>query len=46
MVENTIRLDLNKGTVRRDIAEFPEKMLDGAFEAVMQAVRFMVGLAF
>lgn len=28
----SLRLHLNKGTIRQDIAQLPEKMLDHAFE--------------
>lgn len=38
-------LDLNKGTVKRDVAEIPNKMLEGAFEAIMDVAYLMLGIA-
>ena len=38
-------LDLQKGTVKQDIAEVPNKLLEGAFEAIMAAAHLMQGLA-
>lgn len=37
-------LDLEKGTVKQDITEIPNKMLEGAFEAIMAASQLMKGL--
>ena len=32
----SLRLDFNKGTVKLDLAELPEKMLDAAYEELLQ----------
>ena len=41
----TIRLDFSKGTIKQDLAELPEKMLEGAYEAIDEAADLIVGLA-
>jgi hypothetical protein len=41
----SFQLDLAKGTVKRDIAEIPNKMLEGAFEAINEVADLMVGFA-
>lgn len=41
----SLKLDLMKGTVKQDIAELPEKMLDFAFEVLMDRARLMQGIA-
>jgi hypothetical protein len=41
----SIHLDLEKGTVKRDIMEIPDRLLDGAFEALMDVAHLMAGLA-
>jgi len=38
-------LDLDKGTIKQDVAEIPNKLLDGAFEAILEAAHLMQGLA-
>jgi len=40
-----IKLDWFSTTVKEDLAKLPEKMLDGAFEAINQAADLIVGLA-
>lgn len=42
---NTIRLDLFSTTIKEDLAKLPEKMLEGAFEAINEAADLIVGLA-
>lgn len=44
MVE-TIRVDATKGTVRQDLAILPEKMLEAAYEELLQQAYLMRGLA-
>lgn len=41
----SLKIDLAKGTVKQDIAELPEKMLDFAFEVLMDRARLMQGIA-
>lgn len=41
----SLKLDFTKGTVKQDIAELPEKMLDFAFEVLMDRARLMQGIA-
>ncbi len=41
----SLRLDVNKGTVKQDLAMLPEKMLEAAYEELKQAAYLMVGLA-
>jgi len=41
----TITVDMNSTTVKRDIAAIPEKLLEGAEQAIMEAAHLMVGLA-
>lgn len=41
----SFQLDFNKGTIKHDITEIPNKMLDGAFEAINEVADLMVGLA-
>ena len=47
MVGNIIDLtdDFNKGTIKQSITEIPNKLLDGAFEAIMEAAYLMKGHA-
>jgi len=40
----TIRLDLNKGTVKQDVAAIPNKLLEGAEQAINEVADLMVGL--
>jgi len=40
-----ITLDFQKGTIKQDVTEIPNKLLDGAEEAIMEAAHLMVGLA-
>jgi len=42
---NLIQLDFNKGVAKRDIAEIPQKLLEGAEEAILEAAHLMSGLA-
>jgi len=44
-MSKVIHLDFTKGTIEQDLVELPEKMLNGAFEAVDQAADMIVGLA-
>ncbi len=41
----TIHLDINKGTVKEDLAKLPEQMLQASEEALNQAADLIVGLA-
>lgn len=41
----SIRLDLNKGTVKQDVAAIPNKLLEGAGEAILEVAHLMAGLA-
>ncbi len=41
----SLKLDFTRGTVKQDIAELPEKMLDYAFEVLMDRARLMQGIA-
>lgn len=41
----SIRLDFSKGTVKRDIADIPNKLLEGAEQAILEVAHLMVGLA-
>ena len=41
----SIRLDFNKGTVKEDVAAIPNKLLEGAEEAIMEVAHLMAGLA-
>ena len=40
----SLRFDLRKGTVKKDLADLPEKMLDYAFEVLMEQARLMKGI--
>jgi len=40
-----ITVDLNTWTVKQDIADIPNKILEGAEEAIMQVAHLMSGLA-
>lgn len=42
---STIQLDFSKGTVKRDVADIPNKLLEGAEEAILQIAHLMSGLA-
>lgn len=44
-MSNVLRLDFEKGTVKQDLAELPEKMLDAAYEELLQQAELMKGLA-
>lgn len=44
-MSEVIQLDLSKGTIKRDITEIPNKLLEGAFEAINEAADLMVGFA-
>jgi len=39
-----ITLDFMKGTVKQDVAVIPNKLLEGAEEAIMQVAQLMAGL--
>lgn len=41
----SLRLNFESGTLKQDLAELPEKMLDGAWEEIIQVVTTMKGLA-
>lgn len=41
----TIRLDFSSGTVKQDVAAIPNKLLEGADEAILEVAHLMVGLA-
>lgn len=45
MARNLITLDFNKGTAKRDIAEIPNRLLEGAEEAILEAAHLMAGLS-
>lgn len=40
-----LHIDLNNWTVKKDIADIPNKILEGAEEAIMQVAQLMSGLA-
>ena len=40
-----LTFDLTSGTIKQDLAELPEKMLDHAFEVLLDQAHLMVGLA-
>ena len=42
---NKIVMDATKGTIKRDIAAIPEKMMEGVEEAIMDCARLVLGLA-
>jgi len=44
-MSNVIRLDLEKGTVKQDLAMLPEKMLEAAYEELLQQAELMKGYA-
>jgi len=41
----SINLDFGKGTVKQDVAAIPNKLLEGADEAILEVARLMAGLA-
>jgi len=41
----SIRLDGLKGTVKRDVAVIPNKLLEGAEEAILEVAHLMAGIA-
>jgi len=41
----SIRLDFNKGTVKEDVAAIPNKLLEGAEQAILEVAHLMAGLA-
>lgn len=41
----SIHLDFEKGTIKQDLAQLPEKMMEAAWEEIVQAVTLMKGLA-
>lgn len=41
----SIRLDFGKGTVKQDVAAIPNKLLEGADEAILEVAHLMAGLA-
>jgi len=45
MVGNIIRLDCDRGVAKRDIAEIPNRLLEGAEQAILEAAHLMSGLA-
>ena len=40
-----LHVDLDSGTVKQDIADIPNKLLEGAEEAILQVAHLMQGLA-
>ena len=44
-MSNKIIADFNKGTIKRDIASIPTKLLEGAEEAIMEVAYLVLGLA-
>lgn len=44
-MSNVIKLDLYSPTIKQDIASIPEKMLEGAFQAIMEAAYLVLGIA-
>jgi len=44
-MSNVIKLDLYSPTIKQDIAAIPEKMLEGAFQAIMEAAYLVLGIA-
>jgi hypothetical protein len=45
IVTNTIRFDAVKGTLKSDVAMIPNRLLDGAEEAILEVAHLMAGLA-
>ena len=41
----SMRLDFDKGTVKRDVAAIPNKLLEGAEEAILELAYLILGLA-
>jgi len=41
----SIQLDFEKGTVKQDVAAIPNKLLEGAEEAIMELAHLLCGLA-
>jgi len=41
----SLRFNFESGTLKQDLAMLPEKMLDGAWKAIVEAVTMMKGLA-
>jgi len=41
----SLHFDLEKGTIKQDLAELPDRMLDAAFEVLMERAELMKGLA-
>ena len=41
----SIVLDFDKGTIKRDLMEIPDRLLDGAFEALMDVAYLILGIA-
>lgn len=44
-MSNVLRFDLAKGTIKKDLGELPEKMLQVAYEELLQQAELMKGLA-
>ena len=44
-MSNVIKLDLYSPTIREDIADIPDKLLEGAFQAIMEAAYLVLGIA-
>jgi hypothetical protein len=42
---NQINLNFNSGTIKQDIATIPQKLLEGAEEAILQCAYLVLGLA-
>lgn len=43
-MSNVLRLDFMKGTAKQDLAMLPEKMLEAAYEELLQQAQLMKGL--
>jgi len=41
----SLRLDFSSGTVKRDVADIPNKLLEGAEEAILEVAHLLAGLA-
>lgn len=44
-MSNIIQLDFNSGTVKRDVVAIPNKLLEGAEQAILEVAHLMAGLA-
>jgi len=44
-MSEAIRLDFSKGVVKSDVADIPNKLLEGAEQAILEVAHLMAGLA-